>query len=250
MTISIITVVWNNKDTIAGAIKSVLNQSYPNIEYIIIDGRSTDGTLNVIKKYSQRIDLVVSEKDDGLWDAMNKGVSLASGNYIGFLNADDFLAHKDVINDIAMTLQKHKADAIYGYLDIVDENNTAKVVRHYRVPWFTKSAFRLGLMCAHPTFYCKRDLFKKYGAFSLRDDITPDFELMVRFYQSTNFRTVCLPKVLVKMRNGGLGNSSLAYKKARLKKQANSCRINGIYSTPWMILLKYPYKLLEYTKIL
>ena len=251
MKISIITVVFNNYNTIAESIESVLSQSYPDIEYIIIDGKSTDGTLDVIKGYGDNIDLVVSERDDGLWDAMNKGANLAKGEYVGFLNADDFLAHKDVIYNIATTIdENNRADALYGYLDIVDEKNTAKVVRHYRVKWYTKSALRLGLMCAHPTFYCKRELFEKYGGFSLSDEITPDFELMVRFYQTPGFRSVCLPQVLVKMRNGGLGNSSLSYKLARLKKQANSCRMNGIYSTPWMILLKYPYKLLEYTKIL
>ncbi|MGM0519929.1 MAG: glycosyltransferase family 2 protein [Campylobacterota bacterium] len=250
MKISIITVVWNNKDTIENAIESVLGQSYEEIEYIIIDGQSTDGTMEIVQRYGKQIDKVVSEKDEGLWDAMNKGLALATGEYVGFLNADDFLAHQDVIARMAKALQNSKADAIYGYLDIVDEKDTTKLVRRYRVKWLTRFALRLGLMPAHPTFYCKRSLFEKYGGFLQQADITPDFELMVRFSQTPGFRSVCLPEVLVKMRNGGLGNSSLAYRFARLKKQANSCKINGIYSAPWMVLLKYPYKLLEYTKIL
>lgn len=246
MKISVITVVYNNVDTIKDTIESVLSQTYKNIEYIIIDGGSTDGTLDVIKEYEDKIDRYISEPDNGLWDAMNKGVSLASGDYIGFLNSDDLFAGEDVLEKIAEKLQDKDLCAVYGYVDIVDKENISKVIRKYRVKWLNRFSLRLGLMPAHPTYYCKKSFFERYGGFFLRDDITPDFELIVRFSQKSGFRAECIPEVLIKMRSGGIGNSSLSYKLGRFRKQAKSCRINGIFSHPLLILLKYFYKILEF----
>ena len=246
MKISIITVCRNSEGTIRDTIESVLCQSYKNFEYLIIDGESQDDTINIIKEYRNDIDFLISEKDDSLWDAMNKGLANATGDVIGFLNSDDFYAHHYVLEDIYCNFIQNNVDALYGYVDIVDQCNIYKIVRKYRVSSFNRKSFSFGLMPAHPTFYCKKNIYDNYGYYDLNNDITPDFEIMVRFLTKANIQTLLVPKVLVKMRNGGLGNSSLLYRIQRYTRQVNSCRINGLWSHKLLMLFKIPYKIFEY----
>lgn len=248
MKISIITVCFNSAETIRDAIESVLKQSFDDIEYIIIDGNSTDGTCAIIQEYSKLIDVFISEPDRGLWNAMNKGLAHASGDYVGFLNSDDFFADSNVVESVANRLHKGNLDATFGYVDIVNRKELTKVVRRYRVGCFSRAGFIVGLMPAHPTFYCNRSFFERYGGFSEDPSVTPDFELMVRFLMKGGVKAELLPKVLVKMRNEGLGNSSWSYRLARYRKQARSCQVNGLWTNPLIIALKIPYKALEYIR--
>ena len=210
MKISIITVVWNNVETIHNAINSVLQQTYENIEYIIIDGGSDDGTVEVIKSYGKKIDIFVSEKDEGLYDAMNKGIALASGDIIGILNSDDVYYDDNVIEDVINKIKISNVDIVYGDLYYVQKNNIQNVVRYWRSSEFKKGAFAKGWHPPHPAFFVAKKVYEKYGLFDLNMSISSDFELMLRFLEKHNISTAHLPRVLVRMRMGGASNNSIS----------------------------------------
>lgn len=248
-TISIITVCYNSSSTIRDTIESVTSQDYANIEYIIIDGNSSDDTLPIVREYDSHISHVISEPDRGLWDAMNKGIRIATGDYIGFLHSDDFFSESDVVSRIAAVLSNPAVDAAYGYVDLVESLNTERVVRRYRVSRLDRFGLRIGLMPAHPAFYCSRDLFSRLGGFVCDASIAPDFELIARFYLKGSMRATLLPSVLVKMRANGLSNSGFWYRLLRFRRQVRSCRRNGLWTNSLLVLAKYPYKLLEYLRV-
>ena len=209
MKVSIITVVYNNKDTIKDAIESVLNQTYKNIEYIIVDGGSTDGTVNIIKNYEDKIDKFISEKDNGIYDAMNKGIKLASGDIVGILNSDDFYASNNIIEKVVNEFIEKKVDSVYGDLVYVDAKNTDKIVRYWRSKPFKEGLFKKGWHPPHPTFFVRKEIYNKCGLFNLNFKIAADYELMLRFLEKCKISSSYIPQVLVKMRIGGESNKNI-----------------------------------------
>lgn len=207
--VSIITVVFNNKDFIEFSIKSVLGQTYNNIEYIIIDGGSTDGTIDIIKKYKNRIAKFISEPDKGIYDAMNKGIKMATGEIIGILNSDDFYANERVIEEVFNAISEKKADISWGDLVYVDQKNVDKIIRYWKSSEYKKDLFKRGWLPPHPTFFVKKWVYQKYGVFRLEFPISADYEIMLRFLERYKIKSCYVPKILVKMRIGGESNKSI-----------------------------------------
>ncbi len=206
--ISIITVCYNSATTIESTIESVASQSYPNIEYLIVDGGSTDSTLDIIKRY-ENLSVLVSEPDKGIYDAMNKGIKLASGDVIGTLNADDFYIDNTVLSDIAKVFKDESVEACFADLVYVSQDNTDKVVRYWKSQDYKAGLFKQGWMPAHPTFFVRKSVYDKFGVFNLNYKIAADFELLFRLIEKNKIRTVYLPKVIIKMRLGGTTNKNL-----------------------------------------
>jgi len=225
MKISIITVCYNSRTTIRDTIESVLAQNYSNIEYIIVDGLSNDGTLDIIREYGKRIDIVISESDIGIYDAMNKGIQSATGDVIGILNSDDFYIDDHVLSDVAKVFLDQNIDACYGDLVYVKQNNVDQVVRFWKSRDYKLGLFKAGWMPPHPTFFVRKSVYERLGSFDLNYKIAADFELLFRFIEQHKIRTRYLPKVLVKMRLGGKSNKSLAniYKQNREIIRALKC---------------------------
>ena len=248
MKVSIITVVWNNKETIKDAIESVLNQTYENIEYIIIDGASTDGTVELIQNYGSKISQFISEKDKGLYDAMNKGISLATGDVIGILNSDDFYINEHVIQKIVDTFKENNVNSVFADLVFVKPNNLEKIVRYYDSSKFHPSKFAYGWMPAHPTFFVKREFYEKYGVYKTDYKIAADYELLTRFLAKYKLSYFYLKESIIKMRVGGVSTSGLKSNYILNKEIIRGCKENGI-DTNWLkVLSKYPAKLLGLLK--
>ncbi|MBB3463068.1 glycosyltransferase family 2 protein [Rhizobium sp. BK377] len=208
--ISVITVVFNNEDTIADTIESVAIQDYPNLEYIVIDGLSKDRTLDRIKERKEIITKLISEEDAGIYDAMNKGIALATGDIIGFINGDDFYL-PGTLAKVARTFENDpQLEACYGDLCYVKQNDPKTVVRHWRSSPFVPNAFEKGWAPPHPTFFVRRDVYQRFGSFDLDYRIAADVELMMRFLERHRISSQYLPGVMVKMRMGGTTNRSLA----------------------------------------
>lgn len=207
--LSIVTVVYNGVDTIADAIESVLGQSYGGLEYIVIDGQSRDGSVSVIQKYANRINTFVSEPDSGIYDAMNKGIRLASGDVIGFLNADDFYANSEVLKSVASTFLSSSCDVVYGDLVYVDSKDTRKIKRYWKSGAYKFAKFRFGWHPPHPAFFVKTELLKRSGGFDTGMNIAADYELMFRLLYVEKLHAAYLPLPLVKMRLGGESNRSI-----------------------------------------
>ncbi len=209
MKITIITVARNSVKTIKHTIESVLSQTYKAIEYIIIDGYSTDGTLEIINKYKKRISKIISEKDKGIYDAINKGIKKAKGEIIGILNSDDVYENKNIIKEVAEIFKKKKTDSLYADLVYVDHDNINKTTRLWKSFNFTGGSFKKGFHPPHPTFFVKRKLFEKYGYYDINFKISADFELMLRFLEKYKISTYYLPKTIIRMRTGGTSNKNI-----------------------------------------
>ncbi|KAB2870183.1 MAG: glycosyltransferase, partial [Bacteroidales bacterium] len=207
MRVSIITVVYNNSSTIKSAIESVLSQTYKDIEYIVVDGASTDGTVDIIKEYGDRIDKFVSEPDKGIYNAMNKGIKLSTGDIVGILNSDDFFTNNSIIQNIVDSFD-NDIDAIYGDIQFVDPNNLNKIVRYYSSERFKRSSFKYGFMPAHPSFYVRRKFYEELGLYKEDYKIGADYELLVRFLYCNNLKTKYLKFPFVCMRTGGVSNQN------------------------------------------
>ena len=207
--ISIITVCYNSAATITDTIESVLAQTYPNIEYIIIDGASKDKTLDIILSYQNKIQKIITEPDHGIYDAMNKGIMLSTGDVIGFINADDFYPGPDIIEQVVLAFKQSMVDAVYGDLCYVKSNDPKVVVRYWRSSLFKLGSFGRGWCPPHPTFFVRRHIYEKHGLFDLNITIAADVELMMRFLEIHNISVQYLSIVLVIMRLGGTTNRSL-----------------------------------------
>ncbi|MDD5400388.1 MAG: glycosyltransferase family 2 protein [Sulfurimonas sp.] len=247
MKISIITVVWNNKKTIKDAIESVLGQTHKDIEYIIIDGASTDGTVEVVKSYGNKINKFVSEPDKGLYDAMNKGIALASGDVVGILNSDDFYIDNGVIERIVKEFEEKQTDSVFADLVYVKSENLDKIVRHYDSSYFTPQKFAYGWMPAHPTFFVKRWVYEKYGVFRTDLKIGADFDILARFLYTNKISYSYMKEVLVKMRLGGVSTSFSSIWINNIE-QLRVCRQNKIDTNIFKILSKYPSKLMGFVR--
>ena len=248
MKISIITVVYNNQLTIRDAIESILCQTYKDIEYIIVDGASTDGTIEVIESYGNKITTFISEPDKGLYDAMNKGIALATGEVVGILNSDDFYSDTFVIEKIMKIFSTQDVQSVFADLVYVHPDNLDKVVRHYDSSYFHPSKFAYGWMPAHPTFFVKREMYQKYGFFKVDYKIAADYELLVRFLAKYEVSYMYLNEVIIKMRIGGISTSGLKSNYILNKELIRACRENEIYTNWMMVLSKYPKKILGLIK--
>ena len=248
MKVSIITVCIDSLGTIEQTIQSVLSQDYKDIEYIVVDGGSTDGTLDILTKYQSHISKFISESDKGIYDAMNKGIKLATGDIVGFLNADDFYAGENVIRRIVEMMGANNADCCYGNLEYVAESNPSKTVRRWKSQSYQDGLFEKGWHPPHPTFFAKKTVFDKYGGFDLSYDIGADYELMLRFLKKYGVRSCYVPDVLVKMRTGGKSNKNLwQIIKANIECY-RAWKRNGLRISPLMMLKKPASKLVQYVK--
>ncbi len=209
MKVSIVTITYNSEKTLKDTIESVVGQTYRDIEYIIVDGNSTDKTIEIVNSYGDKISKFISEKDNGIYDAMNKGLRLATGDIVGILNSDDVYFDKYVIENVVKRFEEKLVDSVYGDLYYVEENDLSKVVRYWKSSDFKEGSFAKGWHPPHPTFFVKREVYEKYGLFDLEMKVSADFELMLRFLEKHRISTTYLPKVLVRMRTGGESNRSI-----------------------------------------
>lgn len=209
MLVSIITVCYNSENYVKDAIESVISQSYPNIEYILIDGGSQDRTVEIIHSYKSNIHKLVSEPDYGIYDAMNKGIELSTGDIIGILNSDDYYKDITVIERVVRLFEKYNTDCVYANIDYVDPNKGDKIVRKWVSGEYTPNSFKEGWHPAHPAFFVKKGIFNQYGKYDLSYKLAADFELMLRFVEKYKISNYYLPESLINMRLGGATNKSL-----------------------------------------
>lgn len=208
--ISLVTVCFNSAATIEDTIKSVACQTCPDIEYIVVDGLSTDTTLEIVRRYDGVVTTLISERDKGLYDAMNKGIAHATGDIIGLINSDDVLADENVLAAVARAFVDNPGvDACYGDLCYVKSDDLTQTVRYWRSNPYRRGLIKKGWVPPHPTLYVRREVYERCGGFDLTYRIAADFELMMRFFEVHDIRSVYIPKVMVKMRLGGTTNRSL-----------------------------------------
>ncbi|MFM2375243.1 MAG: hypothetical protein RLZZ165_340 [Bacteroidota bacterium] len=248
MKVSIITVVYNAESTIASAVDSVVQQDYPDIEHIVIDGGSNDGTVDILKSYGTKITVLVSECDEGVYDAMNKGLARATGDVVGILNADDFYTSNDVVSAVVAELEHTGKDSVIGDLIFVKPGKLDRVVRFYSSEGFSLRRFEYGDMPPHPTFFVKREIYQRLGNFDTRYRITSDFDLMLRFLYKERITWTYLPKVMVTMRMGGISNQGLRSKIKLNREIMAALRRNGLPSGPLRVYSKYFTKVFQLFK--
>ncbi len=246
MKISIITVVYNGAATLRSCIDSVLSQDYNLIEYIIVDGQSKDGTVELVKSYGDRITQFISEPDKGIYDAMNKGLRLATGDVIGILNADDYYASNHVLSNIADAMQRTKADGAYGDLQYVDALDNNIVKRSWKSGAYAEGAFKNGWMPPHPTFFLKKSVYQQHGGVRLDLGSAADYELMLRMIHKEGIKLAYVPEVLVKMRVGGVSNSNLANRLAANRNDRKAWKVNGLRPHFYTLWLKPLRKVLQF----
>ena len=236
--VSIITVCYNSAETIESTIQSVLEQDYGNIEYIIIDGKSTDTTLQIIDKYKLQLSKLISEKDEGIYFAINKGIALASGEIIAILHADDFYSNSHVIAKVVKTFEEQNVDTIYGDLQYVDRVDTSIVKRNWRSGEYKDGLFLKGWMPPHPAFFVRKTCYEKYGKFNTMLRSAADYELMLRFLHKYKCSTAYIPEVLVKMRIGGKSNVSILNRIKANREDKKAWFMNDLKPGIFTLLLK------------
>lgn len=246
MKVSIITVVYNGAEHIRDCLESVLNQTYPEIEYIVVDGKSSDGTVDIVRSYGAKVAQFVSEPDKGLYDAMNKGIRLATGDVIGLLNADDFYRHDRVIEHMVATFERTGSDAVYGDMLYVDRYNPQKLKRYWRSGWYTEGAFLWGWMPGHLSFFARRWLYEQYGLFRLDMKSAADYELMLRFIHKHGAKLGYMNEVTIVMRAGGISNSSLENRLRANREDRLAWSLNGLKPYFFTLWLKPLRKLGQY----
>jgi len=244
--ISVVTVVYNNAATIKDCINSVLAQDYPDVEYIIIDGGSTDGTVEIVKGYGDKIDKFISEKDKGLYDAMNKGIKIATGDVVGTLNSDDFFYDSHVLTNIANAFTDEDTDAVIGDIVFIKDDAEQKVLRKYSSAKWLPRRFAWGYMPAHPSFFAKKSLFDGLGYYKTDYRIASDYELLIRFLFVNRINWKYLPLTTTKMRLGGASTQGIKSILILNKEIARACNENGIYTNYLMIYSKYFFKPFEF----
>lgn len=248
MKISLVTTTFNSAATIRDTIESVLAQNYIDTEHIIIDGASCDNTLDNVKYYGNKIATIISEPDQGIYDAMNKGIKAATGDVIGILNSDDFFTSTDVLSTIAETFQNNDIDALYGDVHFVNPDNLEKTVRYYSSAIFRPSLFRFGFMPAHPSFYMKKSCYEKFGLYSLDYKIASDYDLLIRYLYLHKIKYKYIKKDFVTMRTGGISTENVNSRIILNKEIIKACRQYGIYTNMLLLSLKYLYKIFELRK--
>lgn len=249
MKVSIVTIAYNSASTIEDTITSVLAQDYDDIEYIVIDGASTDGTLDIIQRFGDRIDIVISEPDKGIYDAMNKGVSAASGELIGILNSDDYYADNAVITDIVKTFSASQdADAIYADLVYVSRDRPEEIKRYWSAGHYKRERFIKGWMPPHPTFFVRKSCYDRYGLYSLELRSAADYELMLRFLYKHGVACAYLPRVITHMRLGGESNITLRNRIRANKEDRRAWRMNDLQPAWYTLTVKPISKLGQFVR--
>lgn len=245
MKVSIITATYNSAATIADTLRSVQSQTYKDIEHIIVDGLSNDNTLAIVNGFPH-VAKVISEKDNGIYDAMNKGIKMATGEIIGILNSDDFYIFSDVLQDIVEKFEDNHIDCVYADLDYVDPRDTNKVFRKWKSGSFNPIAFEFGWMPPHPTFFVRRHIYEKYGSFNTSLGTAADYELMLRFLYVHRSNCKYLPKTIVRMRAGGASNQNFLSRIKANKKDRLAWKINNISPKFYTLIFKPLRKLIQY----
>jgi glycosyltransferase involved in cell wall biosynthesis len=232
-------VSFNSVETIRDTIKSIISQDYENIEYILIDAGSTDGTLDIIKEYEGYINYFSSEEDDGIYDGMNKGISVASGEVVGILNSDDFYPNSYIVSNVARTFEKRNCDAVYGDLLYVKFYDTDKIVRYWQSGNYSVKKIKNGWMLPHPTFFVKREMYEKYGYYNTELKSAADYEMILKLLYKQNINVFYIPMILVKMRMGGKSNASILNRIRANKEDGLAWTENQLYK-PLFIRIKKP----------
>jgi glycosyltransferase involved in cell wall biosynthesis len=243
-TVSIITVSFNSAATIRDTIESVLSQDYPHVQYIVVDGGSKDGTVELVQSYRSRLGAFVSERDRGMYDAMNKGISMATGDIVGILNSDDVYADRHVITDLVRVMREKNSDSAFADLIYVDRDDLSRVRRYYDSGGWNPQRFRFGWMPAHPTFILKRSCYQAHGLFSLDFGTAADYELLVRMLYRARTTYAYLARPAIKMRVGGASTQGLRQVWRHNLQVVRSCKANGMWTSLPLVLLKTPAKLL------
>ncbi len=249
MKVSIITITYNSAQTVEDTIKTVVSQDYPNIEYLIIDGKSKDRTLEIVDKYKNKISKIVSEKDKGLYDALNKGIKQATGDIVGMLHSDDLYAHEKVISKVVQKFETDpELEGVYADLVFVNRKDVNKSMRVWESGEYVEGAFLKGWMPPHPTFFVKREVYEKFGGFNTNLKLSADYELMLRLIHKHGIKIGYLKDTIVKMRMGGVSNVSIFVKlKANIEDKL-AWKLNGIKPGFATTLLKPLKKIKQYFK--
>ena len=244
MKVSIITVCYNAEKHIEETIQSVLSQDFNDLEYLLIDGGSNDSTVEIVNKYNSKIDFIISEKDEGMYDAMNKGIKLAKGELIGILNAGDLFVNEKVVSEIVNKIEEK--DAIYADLDYVNELNTNKVIRKWKSGEFNFTNFKYGWMPPHPTLFIRKKIYENFGMYRLDYKTAADYELMLRIFYKNECSAVYLNKVIVKMRVGGASNSSIKNRINANMEDRKAWKDNELKPYWFTLFLKPARKIIQY----
>ena len=250
MKVSIITATYNSAKTLQDTLDSVLRQDYHDIEHIIIDGDSTDSTIDLIRNYASKTTRHtvkwVSEKDQGIYDAMNKGIAMCTGDVVGILNSDDYFTSDNVVSNLMKPFSDPSLDAVYGDIHFIHDGEPDKVTRYYSSKIFSPFWVRFGFMPAHPSLYVRRKVYEKTGLYKLDYKIGADFEMVVRMFCVHKIKSEYLKQDFVTMRNGGASTNGIRSHRLLLREDTRACRENGIYSNQFLIALKYLYKIFEF----
>jgi glycosyltransferase involved in cell wall biosynthesis len=236
--VSIITVCKNNADTLEDTFRSVKSQAYPSLEYIVIDGASTDGTLEIIDKYKSIITRNISEKDNGIYYALNKGIKMASGDVIGILHADDSYLNDEIITKVAEAFNASGADCVYGDIQYVDRHNADKITRNWKAGKYTEGLFRKGWMPPHPSFFIKRGCIEKYGDYNTTLFQASDYEFMLRMIHKHKIKVHYLAEILVRMKTGGASNKSIANRIKNNLEDRKAWKINHLKPSVFTLIIK------------
>jgi len=239
MKISVVTAVFNRRETVAHAIESLQAQTYSSYEHVVQDGGSSDGTLDVIAGLSDENTSLVSEADAGIYDAINKGIQRAEGDVIGLMHSDDFFASDQVLENIAQAFEDRSVDGVYGDLQYVSSEDPGKTVRHWRAGTFHPKRLRQGWMPPHPTLYLRRDVFERLGLYDTSFRIAADYDAMLRYFAQGGIRTAYIPEVLVKMRVGGVSNRSLRHIVRKSREDYRAIRRNDIGGLSTLMLKNF-----------
>lgn len=248
MKISIITATYNSAATVRDTIESVLRQTYSDYEYIIKDGGSKDDTLSICREYEPKFGgsmKIISAPDKGIYDAMNIGIEVAAGDVVGLLNSDDFYTSDDVLQTIVDAFEKNDIDAVYADIHFVRDTDLTNCVRYYSSELFRRKYMRFGFMPAHPSFYCRRECYEKYGYFDTSFKIAADFENLLRLIYKGEIKTKYIKKDFVTMRTGGASTAGLNSRVTIMKEHLRGFKKNGIYSNAFLLSLRYIYKIHE-----
>lgn len=247
MKVSIITATFNSSKTILDTLNSLNIQTYEDIEYIVIDGASSDNTISVVKENCSRVATIISEPDEGIYDALNKGIYAATGDIVGFLHSDDLFAYPDVIQELVETLQQEGTQAVYADLEYVSKDDTSKVIRKWVSGKYQQGKLRNGWMPPHPTFFMRRNLYLEHGMFDLNLKIAADYDSILRYLWSNNVTASYLPKVVTKMRVGGASNRDLKNVIEKTKEDIQALKNNRIF-WPSALLIKNFSKIPQFFK--
>ncbi|MGN0033204.1 MAG: glycosyltransferase family 2 protein [Candidatus Limimorpha sp.] len=252
MNISLITVTYNSAATLRDTIQSVINQTFKDIEYILVDGGSNDGTVDIIKEFEPLFQgkmRWVSERDKGIYDAMNKGIAMATGDVVGILNSDDFFASDDILHTVSDTFERdNQLDGVYADVIYVDKNNITKTLRRFSGKIFTRKRLCYGFMPPHPSFFIKKDCYRKSGPYSLKYPICADYDMFVKMFWELNINTEYIPKVFVTMRSGGASGEGLKVHRKIMRERIACVREHNLPSNALKQSIRYFEKLASLLK--